>query len=268
MSVVVEATKPSGKNNVQILVDEAQSPRASMHGGESFEQEVVEKGDDWKYHKERHIDYGAKDKERAKKREKYASMCLYGDPTYLYMDDIPDGYSNMYQVIQGRVPGVTVDGNNIIIRGVHTLIGSTDPLYLIDGEPVDPAVFGELNPKDVEMVEFLKGSSTAIYGNRGSNGVIAAYTKRGDFMKRGYFEFKMLAYYTPREFYVTSFPSEKMDHTLQKPETVYWKPEIKIGPSGETSFSFKLKQWTQLRLILEGMSFDGNPGYAQKIIAF
>lgn len=269
MSVVVEAAKPNGKKNILILIDETKSPNASIQESGSFGQEVLTKGDNWKYKKERHVDYGVKDRQRKIDREKYAPMRLYGEPdNILYMDDIPEGYSNLFQVIQGRVPGVLVDGNSIIIRGVHTLFGSTDPLYLIDGLPVDPAIFGELNPKDVEMIEFLKGSSAAIYGNRGSNGVIAAYTKRGDFMKRGYFDFKMLAYYTAREFYSTALVSEKMDHKLQKPETVYWKPEIKTDSSGEGSFTFNVKEKTRLRLILEGMSLNGIPGYAKKSISF
>jgi TonB-dependent SusC/RagA subfamily outer membrane receptor len=269
MSVVVEASKPNGRKNVQILVDETQSPKASVQGGESFEQEVLVKGNKWKYGNVRRPDNGEKDRERKKKREKYAPSRIYGEPdNVIYMDDIPDSYTDLFQVMQGRVPGVSVDGNRVHIRGVNSLFGNTDPLYLVDGVPVDPATFQSINPKDVEMIEFLKGPSASIYGSRGSNGVIAAYTKRGDYMKRGFFDFKMLAYYTPREFYTTSVSSAAADHPAQKPETVYWKPEIKIGPSGEGTISFKVKEKVKLRIILEGISFSGMPAYAKKIINF
>jgi len=184
------------------------------------------------------------------------------------MDDIPDGYSSMFQAIQGRVPGVTVIGNGVQIRGISSIMGDTSPLYLVDGEAVDASTFGALNPRDVEMVEFLKGSSASIYGIRGSNGVIAAYTRRGEFMKRGYIDFKMLAYYTPRKFYTTPVLSSTTNSSEQKPETVYWAPEIKTGTSGEGTITFKLKDKIRIRLIVEGISLNGIPGYAKKILNF
>jgi hypothetical protein len=216
----------------------------------------------------RRPDNQEKARERIKKREKYAPLRIYGEPdNVLYMDDIPDGYTDMFQVMQGRVPGVSVDGSTVHIRGISSMFGSNDPLYLVDGVPVDAATFGSLNPKDVEIVEFLKGPSASIFGNRGSNGVIAAYTKRGDYMRRGYFDFKMLAYYAPREFYATPVLMGKTSPPVQKPETIYWKPEIKIGSAGEGLISFKMNEKAKLRIVVEGISVDGTPCYIKKIIS-
>jgi hypothetical protein len=270
MSVVVEATKPNGKKSVQILIDELHSPKANVQSVESFEQEVLVKGEDWQYKNvKQNQANNNRIKERQERREKYASSRIYNQAdNIIYMEDIPDSYQNMFQVIQGRVPGVMVGRNSVIIRGVNTLFGDTDPLYLIDGIAVDASTFGNLNPKDVEMVEFLKGPNAAIFGSRGSNGVIAAYTKRGEFMKRGYYDFKMLAYYTPRIFYTTSLPSEKNPGTTDSPETLYWKPEIKTGPTGEASISFRIKEKMPLRAIIEGISFAGIPGYLKSQIRY
>ena len=92
------------------------------------------------------------------------------------------------QLIQGRVPGVlgiTGSGqpgnaSTIIIRGQNSIAGGVQPLYIIDGIPVEAGVFQSINPNDFASFEVLKdGASAAIYGSRGSAGVIVVTTKRG-----------------------------------------------------------------------------------------
>jgi TonB-dependent starch-binding outer membrane protein SusC len=80
-------------------------------------------------------------------------------------------YTDIYDYIRGRVPGVIVKGTSIIIRGVTTLNASTDPLILVDG--VEMSDISSIPPENVESIEVLKdGASTALYGFRGANGVI------------------------------------------------------------------------------------------------
>ena len=88
------------------------------------------------------------------------------------------------QLIQGKVAGLNISlpsgdptGNTqIMLRGISSLKGGTSPLVLVDGVP------GSLNtvaPEDVESIDVLKdGSATAIYGTRGTNGVIIITTKQ------------------------------------------------------------------------------------------
>jgi TonB-linked SusC/RagA family outer membrane protein len=90
------------------------------------------------------------------------------------------------QALQGTTPGVSVTSNSgqpgkgvsVRIRGINSITGSNDPLYVIDGY-----VGGNIeavSPDDIESMEILKdASSTAIYGSRGSNGVVMITTKRG-----------------------------------------------------------------------------------------
>ncbi len=89
------------------------------------------------------------------------------------------------QAIQGRAAGVVVTASsgspgssmNIRIRGTGT-INNSDPLYVIDGMPIDNMDF--INPSDIASMEILKdASSCAIYGARGANGVILITTKSG-----------------------------------------------------------------------------------------
>lgn len=95
--------------------------------------------------------------------------------------------SNVAQALQGQAPGVRVnqasgqpgEGMKIQIRGTNSLGASNDPLYVVDGMPLD-AMSAQLNPEDIESISVLKdASSTAIYGSRGANGVIMIATKKG-----------------------------------------------------------------------------------------
>ncbi|MDA3904929.1 MAG: TonB-dependent receptor plug domain-containing protein [Bacteroidales bacterium] len=79
-------------------------------------------------------------------------------------------YTNIYDMIRGEVPGVVVSGNSITIRGISSLNLSNEPLYVVNGSPVS-SISG-ISPNDVKSISVLKGSSAAIYGSRGANGVI------------------------------------------------------------------------------------------------
>lgn len=88
--------------------------------------------------------------------------------------------------LQGRAAGVTVAKANgqpganfkVRIRGVNSITGNNSPLIVVDG--IQGADLGALNPNDIETIDVLKdASATAIYGVRGSNGVIIVTTKRG-----------------------------------------------------------------------------------------
>ena len=93
--------------------------------------------------------------------------------------------SNPIQALQGRVPGVVLSQNtgdpagdySIRIRGVNSIQGDNDPLYIIDGIPASTS---SINTYDIESMEILKdASATAIYGSRGANGVVLITTKKG-----------------------------------------------------------------------------------------
>lgn len=92
--------------------------------------------------------------------------------------DIPQGsgYSNIYDYIKGRVAGVTVNGTTIRIRGERSILGSNDPLFIVDGMEVYD--IGFLSPDMVESITVLKdAATTAIYGARGANGVLIIRTR-------------------------------------------------------------------------------------------
>lgn len=79
-------------------------------------------------------------------------------------------YHSIYDVIKGEVPGVQVSGRSIRIQGASSLTSGTQPLLVVDGVVVSS--IDDIMPQMVRSIEVLKGSSTAIYGSRGANGVI------------------------------------------------------------------------------------------------
>ncbi len=106
---------------------------------------------------------------------------------------------NVEQAIKGQVAGVQVTQNsgspsggvNIKIRGTSSITAGNEPLFVIDGFPVTAGDRGQgnvangnplnnINPNDIESIDILKdASATAIYGSRGSNGVVIITTKSG-----------------------------------------------------------------------------------------
>lgn len=102
---------------------------------------------------------------------------------------------SVQEAMIGKIPGVNVvtssgapgSGATVRIRSGASLSASNDPLFVIDGIPVDNStiegasnIIGGLNPDDIETFTVLKdASATAIYGSRASNGVIVITTKKG-----------------------------------------------------------------------------------------
>jgi TonB-linked SusC/RagA family outer membrane protein len=96
------------------------------------------------------------------------------------------------KALQGQIAGLQISstsgspgGNTtILVRGISSITGGVEPLFVVDGYPVTNVGYSNplstINPNDIESVDVLKdASSTAIYGSRGSNGVIIITTKRG-----------------------------------------------------------------------------------------
>lgn len=94
---------------------------------------------------------------------------------------------NIAQAIQGSVPGIMIQQSSagaspnevIMIRGRNSILADNTPLIIVDGIPYGGQI-RDINPNDVGSIEILKdASAAAIYGSRGSNGVILITTKNG-----------------------------------------------------------------------------------------
>jgi TonB-linked SusC/RagA family outer membrane protein len=129
--------------------------------------------------------------------------------TQLSGAELTQGHTtNITNALAGKIPGVRVSGSggsftgsSILIRGYTTFTGSNQPLFVVDGIPIDNSVSGatagssntplqngpstsnraiDINQEDIESISVLKGPSAAVlYGSRASNGVILITTKKG-----------------------------------------------------------------------------------------
>ena len=110
--------------------------------------------------------------------------------------------SNPFESLSGKIAGVDISApgqpgssSKIIIRGFGSITGSNDPLYVVDGTPINNSTSGstsgtrsydagngvsDLDPNNIETLTVLKGAAaTALYGSRAGNGVIIITTKKG-----------------------------------------------------------------------------------------
>lgn len=110
---------------------------------------------------------------------------LTGSVASVSTDDIKDRVqTNVLSAVQGTVPGVTIisrpgSAPSINFRGRGNL-GTSEPLYVIDGAIADATFFANLDPNSIESISFLKdASSSSIYGSRAAYGVVLVTTKQG-----------------------------------------------------------------------------------------
>ena len=111
------------------------------------------------------------------------------------------GATSVDQALTGKVSGALISQNSgspaggisITLRGVGTITGNSDPLYIVDGVYINNNTNNsvnlggnnqnrlvDINPNDIDRIEVVKGAAgAAIYGARGSNGVVQIFTKKG-----------------------------------------------------------------------------------------
>ena len=158
------------------------------------------------------------------------------------------------------LPGVMVFGNRVSVRGA-----SANPLFLIDGietDDIDRVQF--LFGSDIEEIMLFKGPSTALFGSRGSNGVIAITLKKSVAAEKSrppsFVLYSPLGYQKPTEFYV---PKYDVDSTLNqmKPDlrtTIHWEPKAQTDEEGNIRLMFyTADKPNDYRVELEGITESG-----------
>ena len=173
--------------------------------------------------------------------------------------------------LQGLLPGVVF--RNRIAFSTRSL---QSPMQLIvDGMYMEPDYLSMIPPNDVESVEVLRTiGNIAIYGSRGSNGVLIINTKRGgsdSYYARyvpGITTFNPQGYYIAREFYSPDYDTPKLNKELPDLRTtVFWTPNLLTDASGKASFEFfTASEAGTYKVIAEGV--DGKGGLTRRILRF
>lgn len=118
----------------------------------------------------------------SKSKSAAASAVVSGEK----INDVPG--LTLDQILQGRVAGMNITSSSgqpgqsaaVVIRGIGSINGSSAPLYVLDGIPIESNYFQTINPEDIASATVLKDASAkALYGSRGSNGVVVLTTKKG-----------------------------------------------------------------------------------------
>jgi TonB-dependent SusC/RagA subfamily outer membrane receptor len=257
IQVEITCRRKNGRKNLVIYIDDNDLPETEEIYS-SYSRDMIVKGTNrFKPPPPEEID-----------TMKVTSEGIYRTADYvLEVTDDMRTYSNVLDMIQGRIPGVQVSGNSVLIRGPSSINLSNEPLYLIDNIPVDVSAVQSMNPMDVERIEVLKGPSAAIYGSRGSNGVIAIFTIRGSFVIKGILKFDMLGYHRPREFYSPKYGTRFDDLVEDYRTTLYWDPDIRTDSTGFARISFYCSDVSSdFHLVIEGISKEGKIGSNEKVI--
>jgi TonB-dependent SusC/RagA subfamily outer membrane receptor len=192
------------------------------------------------------------------------------------------------QILQGRVPGLAITQNGnpgaataVSVRGMMSFNGSSKPLYIVNGVPVEEYHIALVNPNDIESIEILKdAAATALYGSRAANGLIIVNMKKAGKEKISlnlspkylvaYEQIvaKNTVYSAARKFYVPKYNSLQTDERNDFRETIYWNPIIQTDKSGTASVEFyNSDATTTFRAIAEGIGYNGKLGRAEATYA-
>jgi hypothetical protein len=180
-------------------------------------------------------------------------------------------YQCPIEVLRGRIAGLEVTGGypnyGIHIRGISTLTGSTLPLVLVDGNVSGFDELINMPVNFIDRIDVLKsGGACAIFGLRGSNGVINIITKTGG----GVFKYTSVTYSAnkrfsgydaPRIFYSPShLTNSTSEYIPDLRSTLYWRPDIRLVDSNNVILKYYNGDNSSLiRIIAEGITTNGIP---------
>ena len=256
IDVLMEVRTASNRKNVLILVDENKDVDSKFEPFRDFYLDTLTKKHKIEYKRP------LAEEEEDPSKPKDFKLHSYADQTVQFTDQMRSSGQNVMDVLKSRVPGLTVRNNGSMLRGPSSMLLSNDPLYLVDGVPVDFGTVQSLNVNDIDYVEILKGPSAGIYGMRGANGVIAVYTKKGFYMKRGEIRFKMLGYHSAKKFYAPKYTNkDNMPDTEDKRKTILWAPTVKTDEFGKAHLEFYHSDISgEFEIVVEGMDPTGKAG--------
>ncbi len=276
--VILQAKTPAGADRTEILVDKIYQPELFTNPSE-LESVVANTGIPASYFSE---NFSRMEAERryaiesgtywleevevvTSEREAVLDLTeeaqrTYGTPQRRFeITEDDQAYMNIYDYLEGKVPGVMVDGNTISIRG------GLPPTILLDGVVNDLVDIGTIPMGDISRIDlFYSGAQMAAFGSRGGDGIIAIYTKMGkidtDFTRyvRGRTTMIIDGFQVPRKFYTPAYSWEDLDGSAPdyRP-TLHWEPYAQFT-DGACDLEFFTSDFRNNYLVIvEGISKMG-----------
>ncbi|PST84736.1 TonB-dependent receptor [Pedobacter yulinensis] len=185
-----------------------------------------------------------------------------GRADYVLTADKLTSCAVLSQCLQGRLPFV------LFRNGIpYSTRSQNQPMLLVlDGMQMEADFLDNINPNDVETVEVLRTiGTTAIYGSRGSGGILVITTKRGDGGRSNSFvpgivTFTPKGYSLVREFFSPDYDKSKNQNPDLR-STIYWNPHVVTSAEGKGSVSFfNADEKGTYRVVIEGIDISGHLG--------
>ncbi|WP_431123244.1 TonB-dependent receptor plug domain-containing protein [Flagellimonas flava] len=213
------------------------------------------------------------DKEANMKRKRKSA--LYIRPSYSldYEQFRNNPIGNALTALQGRIPGVTVIGEQVSIRNRYDI----PPFFLLDGFPVAEQTIFDIPVTDIDFVDYIRPGATAMYGMNGGNGIIAVYTLDGRerFYKKqtptengvGTLSYVHPGFVKSKKFYQPVF--NKIGLKRGKADfrrTLHWEPNVELSPDGKVKVSFYTSDLpATYQATLQGVTDEGTPIHSKVI---
>ncbi|MDZ7899592.1 MAG: MG2 domain-containing protein [Arcicella sp.] len=209
---------------------------------------------------------------------------LYARAEATVKGDASPSALNVFELLKGRVAGVTVGGdrNNptLAMRGATSFNLDGNPIYLIDGVPATKSTVLSIDINLVDRVEIVRSLAGGVmYGDQARNGIVSVFTKIGTFDDKpsnneevyGIATTKFMGYYATKEFYTPKY-DQNLPQNIRPDyrSTVYWSPMISTNKEGKASVSyFNTDAQTDMKIHIEGITNNGlmgsgNGGYLVK----
>ncbi len=196
--------------------------------------------------------------------------------------------NNLGFALQGKVAGVQVvnnanpaDDQKIRIRGFRSFSGVDQPLFVINGIPVEKPNLNAFNPNDIESISVLKdATAVALYGARAANGAVLIESKkfRNERIKLNvgnsysyasqFLRINGPAYSVSRKFYAPKYEDVNTEERTDFRETIYWNPTVQTDKNGKAVVEFYNSDVsTTFRAIAEGIGWNGKLGRTEATYA-
>lgn len=249
--LLLEARLPDGRSQVLIDVEGATDGEKPLPG--KFTAPLNYTGESVLG-----LDNQLLDRKRGNPGSKRQSAGIHREADYvIHFDEKTRNYRSPLEALV-NVPGVDLTGSGmntrVIIRGNSTIMLSNDPLYVVDGVPVDRFSVNALDAGEVERIEVLSGTRAAIYGMRGGNGVVAIYTRRGSGVKAGELALKVLGFTGCKTFHN---PTNSGNLPGIVPLTLGWFPRLQPALGSISVKVPKPPDGIGMQYQLEGIARDG-----------
>jgi len=288
MQFVLQAVNAKGKNNTELLYNKEPEPMVKkllptynqditptmftyLQNSEKQQEELNKAG----------LGKGRLLKEvkvKSIKPIKYETESLAGAgfaDQVIHSKAIGNSVLSLPNALAGRLMGIRFTssgepggGGVPVWFGARSLGGISPMLVVVDGLELPPGSnIDYLRANDVETVEVLTGGTAAIYGFRGSNGVLVITLKKGkqkdlkDIPSFGVLPITVLGYQKVREFYSPKYESGTTNNRPDLRSTIFWKPELVTDKDGNASFDFYNADGKgNYRVVVEGIDEKGNLG--------